>query len=189
MGRVTFSANRQHRHRDTSLSGARLLFSLSCLTESTLLSRSRRRQAWYLAHRGAQRKAGQGLRPATPRGRVSDRGSRGRSVAGPPGLVLPAPSDPSPAASIISKEVSPARPGDQNHFPHGCAACDHAPQSRTQRGLTPAPRPVTPPRPRPRAVNQGPRGPASLTRHGFRAGPSSVARCLPAAQGAGAGME
>ena len=81
MGRVTFSAYRQDRHRDTSLSGARLLFSLSCFTESTLLSRSRRRQAWHLAHRGAQRKAGQGLRPATPPRQGQRQGLQG-SVGG-----------------------------------------------------------------------------------------------------------
>lgn len=38
-------------------------FSLSCLIESTLLCCSRRRQAWYLAHRGTQGKAGQDLGP------------------------------------------------------------------------------------------------------------------------------
>lgn len=71
---------------------------------------------------------------------------------------------PQPAASTISKEVSPARPGDQTTFRMLAAgSCTTRPKAGTRQGFLLL-GPVSPPRPRPRPsirVRRGPRLPFS----------------------------
>ena len=155
-----------------------------------LLSPSLGRQVRYLAQWGTQGRAGQDLGHSPHRGRVSDGSFRSRSAAGRPGPVLPAPSDPRPTAARIATEPSPARPGDQDHFPHGRHPITTHPEAGTAQGFSqvlyfdPYPRPGRAPSPSIRAR----RGPASLLRRLLRAGPL-LHRSPPSARDAGAGME